>query len=64
MIARTCLCRLYYAYLKLLERTVRLEFNLPDGIDGGIIAGFWHEDSFIMNLVLKRLAEDRDISLC
>lgn len=40
-----------------------MEFNLPDGIDGGIIAGFWHEDSFIMNLVLKRLAEDRDISV-
>ena len=28
--AKACLCRLYYGYLRLLEKTVRLEVEMPD----------------------------------
>ena len=28
--AKACLCRLYYGYLRLLEMTVRLEVEMPD----------------------------------
>ena len=48
------LCRGCYAYLKLLEKTVRLETAGPtDWLENSMI-GFWHEDSFIMNLLLKK----------
>ena len=49
--AKACLCRLYYGYLRLLEMTVRLEVEMPDiwtkdMPDRGAVIGFWHEDSF------------------
>lgn len=28
-----------------------------------MVAGFWHEDSFIMNLVLKRMAAGHDVAV-
>lgn len=63
-----CLCRLYYGYLRLLEKTVRLEVEMPDMWsrempDRGAVIGFWHEDSFLMNLLLRRLAKGRDIAV-
>lgn len=66
--AKACLCRLYYGYLRLLEMTVRLEVEMPDiwtkdMPDRGAIIGFWHEDSFLMNLLLRRLSEGRDIAV-
>ena len=60
--ARACLCRLYYAYLKLLEKTVRLDVELPIGLERGAIIGFWHEDSYIMNLLLKKFSVEQEIS--
>ena len=65
--AKACLCRLYYGYLRLLEKTVRLEVEMPDiwtkdMPDRGVVIGFWHEDSFLMNLLLRRLSEGRDIA--
>ena len=66
--AKACLCRLYYGYLRLLEKTVRLEVEMPDiwtkdMPDRGAVIGFWHEDSFLMNLLLRRLSEGRDIAV-
>ena len=66
--AKACLCRLYYGYLRLLEMTVRLEVEMPDiwtkdMPDRGAVIGFWHEDSFLMNLLLRRLSEGRDIAV-
>lgn len=57
------LCQLSYGYLRLLDKTVRLKTEFPAEMDRGMVAGFWHEDSLIMNLVLQRLAADRDISV-
>ncbi|MEZ3486248.1 MAG: hypothetical protein K1W22_06555 [Lachnospiraceae bacterium] len=44
--------RLFYGYLKLLKRTVRIEWQQPESYHGHHVVGFWHEDSFAMNLVL------------
>lgn len=60
---RACLCRLYYAYLKLLEKTVHLDADMPEGLELGAVIGFWHEDSYIMNLLLKTFPGDQDISV-
>ncbi len=51
------LCRLFYAYLKCLDKTVKIQFVKPEEFKGHNVAGFWHEDSLAMNLVLKRLTE-------
>lgn len=58
------LCRLFYGYLKLLEKTVRIQWRKPEEFLGHNVVGFWHEDSFAMNLVLKEIAKrDADISV-
>jgi len=45
--------RLLYGYLRLLEKTVRIEWQQPECFCGHNVTGFWHEDSFAVNLVLK-----------
>lgn len=47
------LSRIFYIYLKCLERTVQIEWVHPEAFTGHHVVGFWHEDSFAMNLVLK-----------
>lgn len=48
---------LFLSYLKLLRRTVRIEWTECQFQGGGQIFGFWHEDSFLMNLVLAELSD-------
>ena len=47
---------LFVSYLRLLERTVRTEWHENTQYGDSQIFGFWHEDSFFMNLVLEKLA--------
>lgn len=47
----------FLGYLKLLEKTVKIEWQEETLSGNSQIFGFWHEDSFFMNLVLKNLAE-------
>ncbi len=51
------MCRLFYMYLRLLEKTVTVEWIHPENFQDGHVVGFWHEDSFAMNLVLKNITE-------
>lgn len=44
-------------YLKIIEKTVTLQWAENAVCDGGQILGFWHEDSFFMNVVLKELSK-------
>ena len=53
---RAILCRLFYGYLKCLEKTVRIQYQQPEQFAFHNIVGFWHEDSFLMNLVLEELS--------
>lgn len=46
---------LFYGYLKLLERTVQIQWIQPEQFRGHHVVGFWHEDSFAMNLVLAKV---------
>lgn len=46
---------MFSGYLKLLEKTVHMEWDEDRLYGNSQIFGFWHEDSFIMNLVLKNL---------
>lgn len=54
-IKRTVLCHLFYGYLKCLEKTVEIKWIQPDCFLGHHVVGFWHEDSFVMNLVLRSI---------
>lgn len=47
----------FLGYLKLLEKTVKIDWQEEELCGNSQIFGFWHEDSFFMNLVLKNLAE-------
>ena len=47
---------LFVNYLNLLDRTVRIEWRENTCYGDSQIFGFWHEDSFFMNLVLEKLA--------
>lgn len=47
----------FLGYLKLLEKTVKINWQIEELCGDSQIFGFWHEDSFLMNLVLKNLAE-------
>ncbi|MCI9238080.1 MAG: DUF374 domain-containing protein [Dorea sp.] len=51
------LSRIFYIYLKCLERTVQIEWIHPEVFTGHHVVGFWHEDSFAMNLVLKTVTD-------
>lgn len=46
----------FSGYLKLLEKTVKIDWQEEELCGSSQIFGFWHEDSFFMNLVLKNLA--------
>ena len=48
--------KLFYGYLKLLEKTVTIQWQDENLYGSSQIFGFWHEDSFLMNLVLKEWA--------
>lgn len=74
---RLCLA-VFQGYLTLLERTVRMEFQMyqvdgegqkqicthihPEQYTG--IVGFWHEDSYTMNLILKEWNGAAGASAC
>ena len=51
--------RLFAKYLDLLRRTVAVRWDDGNRYGDSQIYGFWHEDSFFMNLVLERLATGR-----
>lgn len=48
---------LFQGYLKLLKRTLRFQWEEYQLSGESQIFGFWHEDSFCMNLVLEQLAK-------
>lgn len=48
---------LFGSYLKLIERTCRIRFVNENCVSFGHIVGFWHGDSFLMNLALKNFAK-------
>ena len=54
---KSMLQSLFLAYLRLLRRTVQVEWAEDQVDPGRQIFGFWHEDSFSMNLVLGQMAE-------
>ena len=61
---RAILCRLFYGYLKCLEKTVRIQYQQPEQFSFHNIVGFWHEDSFAMNLVLQNISrQGGDVSV-
>lgn len=47
---------LFTNYLKWIERTVTIRWEEENRYGDSQIFGFWHEDSFFMNLVLEKLA--------
>lgn len=56
-IGQNMLVHLFTSYLKLLEKTVTIQWTENSMRGGSQIFGFWHEDSFFMNLVLGELAQ-------
>lgn len=55
-VGRKILQSVFSGYLRLLEKTVKIEWQTEELCGSSQIFGFWHEDSFFMNLVLKNLA--------
>ncbi len=43
-------------YLSLIERTVKIRWHEDNRYGDSQIFGFWHEDSFFMNVVLEQLS--------
>ena len=52
---RSLLQSLFLTYLRVLRRTIRMEWAEDEIGPGRQIFGFWHEDSFCMNLVLEQV---------
>ncbi|MBM6684500.1 DUF374 domain-containing protein [Faecalicatena contorta] len=52
---RSLLQSLFLTYLRVLRRTLRMEWVEDQVGPGRQIFGFWHEDSFCMNLVLEQV---------
>ena len=50
--AQSILQWLFTKYLVLIDRTVKIEWHEENTYGDSQIFGFWHEDSFFMNLVL------------
>ncbi len=48
---------LFTGYLKLLEKTIVIRWTENSMCRGNQVFGFWHEDSFFMNLVLAELSK-------
>lgn len=44
-------------YIKLVGATGRIKINHPDRIRDNIMLGYWHGDSYCMQLVLKEIAK-------
>ena len=55
-IGESALQWLFTNYLKWIERTVTIRWIEENRYGDSKIFGFWHEDSFFMNLVLEKLA--------
>lgn len=51
------LSRLFLVYLKLVERTSTITYGGMELLQLPNIVGFWHEDSFVSHLILKKLAD-------
>lgn len=47
---------IFTGYLRILEKTVKIKWQENTQYGESQIFGFWHEDSFFMNLVLEELA--------
>lgn len=47
---------LFTRYLALIDRTVKIRWHEENRYGDSQIFGFWHEDSFFMNLVLEKLS--------
>ena len=56
-IGQNVLGHLFTGYLKLLEKTVVIQWAENSISGGSQIFGFWHEDSFFMNMVLSELSK-------
>lgn len=56
-VGKQMLSKIFHLYLKILEKTVTIEWQFPERFQTNQVVGFWHEDSFIMNLVLKKVTE-------
>lgn len=56
-VGKRMLSHLFYGYYKLLEKTVRIEWVHPEAFSGNQVVGFWHEDSFVMNLILHEITK-------
>ena len=54
--AQSILQWLFTKYLVLIDRTVKIEWHEENTYGDSQIFGFWHEDSFFMNLVLENLS--------
>ena len=55
-ITENALQSLFTNYLRWIERTVTIRWDEENSYGDSQIFGFWHEDSFFMNLVLEKLA--------
>ena len=55
-IAESILQWLFTRYLSLINRTVKIVWDEDNIYGDSQIFGFWHEDSFFMNLVLEKLS--------
>ena len=55
-VGKNILQYLFSGYLKLLKKTVAIEWQEIQFVTGNQVFGFWHEDSFLMNLVLEELS--------
>ena len=55
---------LFSGYLKLLKKTVAIEWQEIQFVTGNQVFGFWHEDSFLMNLVLEELVRENQSGRC
>lgn len=56
-IGQCVLMNLFRGYLRLLEKTVTIQWVENTMCCGNQVFGFWHEDSFFMNLVLADLSK-------
>lgn len=56
-VGKQMLSKIFYLYLKILEKTVKIQWQFPERFKTNQVIGFWHEDSFIMNLILKKVSE-------
>ena len=62
--AQSILQWLFTKYLVLIDRTVKIEWHEENTYGDSQIFGFWHEDSFFMNLVLEKLSRKDDPGGC